>query len=54
MERISFFNLDGELKKFGFQTTKFVEAKKPQKAEKIAVILQVNMFQHINYNERKR
>ena len=32
-------NLDGELKKFGFYATKFVEAENPQEAEKIAVIL---------------
>jgi len=34
-----FFNLEGELKKFGFYATKFVEAENPRKAEKIAVIL---------------
>ncbi len=33
------FNLDGELKKYGFYATKFVEAENPQAAEKIAVIL---------------
>ena len=35
----SLFNLDGKLKKFGFHTTKFVEAEDSRKAEKIAVIL---------------
>jgi hypothetical protein len=34
-----YFNLDGELKKFGFYATKFVEAENPQEAKKIAVIL---------------
>ena len=33
------FNLDGELKKFGFYATKFVTAENPQEAEKIAIIL---------------
>jgi hypothetical protein len=33
------FNFDGELKKFGFHTTKFVEAEDSRKAEKIAIIL---------------
>ena len=33
------FNLDGELKKFGFHTTKFVKAENPKKAERTAVIL---------------
>jgi len=33
------FNLDGDLKKFGFYATKFVKAENPRKAEKIAVIL---------------
>jgi len=32
-------DLDGEPKKFGFYTTKFVKAENPRKAEKIAVIL---------------
>jgi hypothetical protein len=32
-------NLDGELKKYGFYATKFVEAENSQAAEKIAVIL---------------
>jgi len=32
-------NIDGELKKYGFYATKFVEAENPQAAEKIAVIL---------------
>jgi hypothetical protein len=32
-------NVDGELKKFGFYATKFVEAENPQEAEKIAIIL---------------
>jgi len=32
-------NLDGELKKYGFYATKFVEAENPQEAEKIAIIL---------------
>jgi hypothetical protein len=32
-------NHDGELKKFGFYSTTFVEAKNPQEAEKIAIIL---------------
>jgi hypothetical protein len=32
-------NIDGELKKYGFYATKFVEAENPQTAEKIAVIL---------------
>jgi hypothetical protein len=32
-------NLDGEPKKFGFYATKFVKAKNPQEAEKIAIIL---------------
>ena len=33
------FNLDGELKKYGFYATKFVEAENSQEAEKIAIIL---------------
>ncbi len=33
------FNLDGELKKFGFYATKFVKAENPQEAEKNAIIL---------------
>ncbi len=33
------FNLDGDLKKFGFFATKFVEAENPQEAEKMAIIL---------------
>jgi hypothetical protein len=33
------FNLDGELRKFGFYATKFVKAENPQEAEKISMIL---------------
>ena len=32
-------NLDGDLKKYGFFATKFVKAKNPKEAEKIAIIL---------------
>jgi hypothetical protein len=32
-------NFDGELKKFGFYATKFVQAENPQEAEKNAIIL---------------
>lgn len=32
-------NLDGELKKYGFYATKFLKAKSPHEAEKIAIIL---------------
>ena len=32
-------DLDGELNKYGFYATKFVEAENPQEAEKIAFIL---------------
>ena len=41
-------NLDGEPKKFGFYSTRFVKAENPQEAEKIAVILT-----HQNPNLRK-
>jgi hypothetical protein len=43
-----FLNLDGEPKKLGFYTTRFVKAENPQQAEKIAVILT-----HHNPNLRK-
>jgi hypothetical protein len=33
-----FLNLDGEPKKLGFYTTRFVKAANPEEAEKIAVI----------------
>jgi len=32
-------NIDGDLKKYGFDATKFVKAENPQEAEKIAIIL---------------
>jgi hypothetical protein len=32
-------NFDGELKKYGFYTTKFVKSENPQEAEKNAIIL---------------
>jgi hypothetical protein len=43
-----FLNLDGEPKKLGFYTTRFVKAANPEEAEKIAVILT-----HHNPNLRK-
>ena len=41
-------NIDGEFKKFGFYATKFVKAKNPQEAEKMAVIL---IHQHPNLRD---
>ena len=43
-----FLNLDGEPRKFGFYSTRFVRAENPEEAERIAVILT-----HQNQNLRK-
>jgi len=43
-----FLNLDGEPRKFGFYSTRFVKAENPEEAERIAVILT-----HQNQNLRK-